>query len=325
MLRLGLVFLILMMALGGVVAYGVDRFQKPGPYGEAVTLIIPRGEGVGAIARRLEVAGVLESGPFFHVVVRLSGNDRGLRAGEYAFPPFASPAEVMEILRDGTTVLRKFTVAEGLATAHVLALLDGVEGLEGEIADGPVPPEGALLPETYAYSWGETKQSLIVRMRRAMTKTLGRLWDGRAEGLPLASPHDALVLASLIEKETALAEERPRVAAVFLNRLKRGMRLQSDPTVVYALSRGRGSLGRPLTRADLKIDDPYNTYRMRGIPPGPIANPGRAAIAAVLRPLVTDELYFVADGSGGHLFARSLKEHQRNVRRFRRLRNEKRP
>jgi len=325
MLRLGLVFLILMMALGGVVAYGIDRFQQPGPYGKAVTLVIPRGEGVGAIARRLEVAKVLESGAFFHVAVRLSGNDRALRAGEYAFPPFASPADVMKILRDGAAVLRKFTVAEGLTTAHVLALLDGAAGLEGEIADGRAPLEGALLPETYAYSWGETKQALIARMGRAMTKTLDELWAGRVAGLPLASPHDALVLASLIEKETAVAEERPRIAAVFLNRLKRGMRLQSDPTVVYALVRGQGKLDRPLTRADLKTDDPYNTYRVRGIPPGPIANPGRAAIAAVLQPLVTDELYFVADGRGGHVFARSLKEHQRNVRRFRRLRKEKRP
>ena len=226
---------------------------------------------------------------------------------------------------DDAAVLRNFTVAEGLTTAQVLALLDGAEGLEGRIVDASLLLEGAFLPETYAYSWGETKQSLVARMRHAMTETLDELWAGRAEGLPLASPHAALVLASMVEKETALAEERPRVAAVFFNRLRRGMRLQSDPTVVYALLHGKGSLVRPLTLADLKIDDPYNTYRVRGIPPGPIANPGRAAIAAVLRPLVTDELYFVADGSGGHVFARSLKEHQRNVRRLRRLRKEKRP
>ncbi len=322
MLRLGLVFLILMMALGGIAAYGVDRFHQPGLQGASVTLVMPRGEGVGAMTRRLEAAGTLENGFLFRLGVRLSGNDRALKAGEYVFPPFASPAEVMTILIEGATVQRRLTVAEGLTTAQVLALLKAAEGLEGEVAEAPA--EGALLPETYAFSWGDTKAALIARMRGAMAATLAELWSRRAAGLPLATPEDALVLASLVEKETALAEERPRVAAVFLNRLKRGMRLQSDPTVVYALARRKGNLEQPLdrllTRADLEIKDTYNTYHARGLPPGPIANPGRAAIEAVLQPLVTDELYFVADGSGGHAFARSLKEHRRNVRRLRRLR-----
>lgn len=322
MLRLGLAFLILMMALGGVAAYGVDRFHRPGLNGEAVTLVIPRGEGVAAMTRRFKAAGILENGFLFRLGVRLSGTDRVLKAGEYAFPPFASPAALMEILKAGETVQRKFTLAEGLTTAQVLALLETAEGLEGRIPD--LPPEGAFLPETYAYVWGETKAALIARMRGAMTRTLGELWDGRKAGLPLVSPQEALILASLVEKETALAEERPRVAAVFLNRLKRGMRLQADPTVVYALLRRQGNLARPLdralTRADLEMDDPYNTYRVAGMPPGPIANPGRAAIAAVLQPVVTDELYFVADGNGGHLFARSLKAHLKNVRCFRRSR-----
>lgn len=318
LLRAGLVFLIVVLALGGVFAYGVERFHEPGPLTGPATLIIPKGEGVGAMARRLEAAGILENGFLFRIGVQLSGNDRALRAGEYEFPAQVSPHEVMEALVRGEMVHRRLTVAEGLTTASVVALIAAAEGLEGEITE--MPSEGALLPETYTYVWGETRDSMIVQMRRAMEETLRDLWAGRAEGLPLDTPEEGLILASIVERETAIPEERPRVAAVFLNRLKRGMRLQSDPTVVYALSKGEGSLDRPLTQADLDTEDPYNTYRIQGFPPGPIANPGRAAIEAVMHPLETDELYFVADGSGGHVFARTLKEHRKNVRRWKQLR-----
>ncbi|MCE2510185.1 MAG: endolytic transglycosylase MltG [Alphaproteobacteria bacterium] len=316
LLRAGLILLILVLALGGVVAYGIDRFHQPGPLREPVRLLIPKGEGMAAVTRRLEAAGVLGNGFLFRLGVRLSGEDRALRAGEYAFPAFVSPHGVMDTLVRGEAVLRRLTVAEGLTTAAVLALIREAEGLEGAITASP--PEGTLLPETYAYVWGETRDSMIARMQRAMAETLASSWAARAEGLPLDSAQEALILASIVERETALPEERPRIAAVFLNRLKRGMRLQSDPTVVYALSK-EGRLDRPLTQADLETDDPYNTYRVRGFPPGPIANPGRAAIEAVMRPLETDELYFVADGSGGHVFARTLKEHRKNVRRWKRL------
>ena len=280
LLRAGLILLILVLALGGVFAYGVERFHEPGPLAEPVTLIVPKGEGVGAIARRLEAAGVLENGFLFRIGLRLSGNDRALRAGEYEFPAQVSFREAMEILVRGEMVRRKLTVAEGLTMANVVALVQAAEGLEGEITE--MPSEGELLPETYTYVWGETRDSMIAQMRRAMGETLHDLWAARAEGLPLDSPEEALILASIVERETAIPEERPRIAAVFLNRLKRGMRLQSDPTVVYALSKGEGGLDRPLTQADLDTEDPYNTYRVQGFPPGPIANPGRAAIAACL-------------------------------------------
>ncbi len=318
LLRLGLILVILTLALGGIVAYGVHRFHQPGPLDEPLVLLIPRGEGVAAIAKRLEAADVVGHALLFRLGVRLSGNDRALRAGEYAFPAFVSTHEAMTILIEGETVLRKLTVPEGLTTAEVMTVLGGAEGLEGELQTPLL--EGELLPETYAYTWGETRESLVLRMQKAMAETLLTLWEGRDEGLPFATPLEALTLASLIEKETAVPEERSRIAAVFLNRLKRGMRLQSDPTVVYALTKGSGALGRPLATADLETSHPYNTYRVEGLPPGPIANPGRAAIEAAFHPLATDELYFVADGNGGHVFARTLAEHRKNVRRWQRIR-----
>ena len=198
-------------------------------------------------------------------------------------------------------------------------MLAATPALAGEMA--PVPAEGSLLPETYHYGRGDRRAALIARMAAAMDETLAELWQGRAEGLPFDSPPAAMVLASIVEKETGLAAERRHVAGVFVNRLRRGMRLQSDPTVIYGLTGGAGPLGRPLTRADLETDHPYNTYRIDGLPPHPIANPGREAIAAVLDPLPTGDLYFVADGSGGHVFAPTLDEHNRNVANWRRARD----
>ncbi|HUN52564.1 MAG TPA: endolytic transglycosylase MltG, partial [Candidatus Sulfotelmatobacter sp.] len=184
--------------------------------------------------------------------------------------------------------------------------------------DLPVPPpaEGSLLPETYNYSWGDSRAGMLARMAKAMRETLAHLWAGRAPDLPYATPEAALILASIVEKETGVPAERPLVAGVFVNRLRLGMKLQSDPTVDYALSGGKGPLGRELTRADLDTASPYNTYRVDGLPPGPIANPGRAAIAAVMRPAPTKDLYFVADGSGGHAFSQTLAEHNKNVERW---------
>ena len=212
---------------------------------------------------------------------------------------------------------------EGLTVAEVLALVGGAEGLAGE-ADGALA-EGALLPETYNYSWGDDRGDLVDRMAAAMDAALAELWEGRADELPFDTPEEALVLASIVEKETGIAGERARVAAVFVNRLRRGMRLQSDPTVVYALTEGSGALGRQLIRDDLAVQHPYNTYVHAGLPPGPIANPGRASIAAALDPAVSGDLYFVADGSGGHAFAPTLAQHNRNVARWRRLRRNNAP
>ena len=197
-----------------------------------------------------------------------------------------------------------------------------MDGLTGTIDARPL--EGALLPETYHYSWGDGRPELIARMRRNMAQVLAELWPGRQSDLPLKTPGEALILASIVEKETAIATERRRVAAVFVNRLRRGMRLQSDPTVVYGVTGGTGRLARALNRQDLAKPTLYNTYRIDGLPPTPIANPGRASIEAVLNPLTTAELYFVADGSGGHAFAKTLAEHNKNVRRWRRLRTKAR-
>ncbi len=303
-----------LIALGAVAAWAVDRYVSPGPLKEPATLIIPRGIGVDGIARRLAEAGVIDNRLLFTLAARLGG-DRALQAGEYAFAPGMSARGVMELLRSGRTVVRRLTIAEGLTTAQVLDGLRSADGLEETVS--PIPGEGELLPETYHYSYGHDRNRLIERMRRAMDETLVELWATRAPGLPFDTPREALVLASIVEKETAVPEERARIAAVFINRLRRGMRLQSDPTVVYALTDGERPLDRPLGHADLEIDSPYNTYVVDGLPPGPICNPGRASIRAVLNPLETDELYFVADGSGGHVFSRTLEEHNRNVRRWR--------
>ena len=214
-------------------------------------------------------------------------------------------------------MVRRLTVAEGLTTFDVLARLGATEGLKGLAPQGL--GEGQLLPETYHFSYGDARADIVRRMRAAMTSAVERLWAARVPDLPLNSPAEALILASIIEKETGLAEERARVASVFINRLRAGMRLQSDPTVVYALTHGQGKLGRRLTRTDLRDQSLYNTYVHKGLPPGPIANPGIAAIAAALNPARSGDLYFVADGSGGHVFARTLAAHNRNVRRWRKL------
>ncbi|HXV23539.1 MAG TPA: endolytic transglycosylase MltG [Alphaproteobacteria bacterium] len=321
--------LILLVGAAGAVAAGWawQRFTGPGPLAQERTVVVERGSGVNAIARQLAEAGVLPDPWTFRIGTRLFGEGRLLKAGEYRFEAHISPQAVLEKLAAGDVVQRQVTVPEGLTTAQVIELLAAVDGLTGEI--GAPRPEGELLPETYAYTLGDSREELIGRMRSGMDAVLAELWPKRAAGLPLKSPEEAVTLASIVEKETGVAAERPRVAAVFVNRLTRGMPLQSDPTVIYALTDGKsasvangeGILGRKLTRADLDADHPYNTYRIPGLPPGPIANPGRASLEAVLNPPATKELYFVADGSGGHAFAATLEEHNRNVARWRKLQN----
>lgn len=311
--RVALAAAVLLLAAAGAAAWWASLFYGGGPLKEERLVLLEPGAGVGGIARRLEEAGVIESGLAFEIGAALSGES--LKAGEYLFSPGISAVEALEKIRRGEVYLRRLTVPEGLTTAQALALVAEATGLTGPLPDKV--PEGALLPETYTYTYGESRQAMVERMREAMAHLLAELWLGRAPELPLDSPEEAVILASIVEKETGLAEERARVAAVFLNRLTRGMPLQSDPTVVYALTEGEGPLGRPLTRADLGIDSPYNSYRVPGLPPTAIANPGRAALEAVLHPLATDELYFVATGDGGHVFSRTLEEHNANVRRYR--------
>ncbi len=316
--RLLAVPVISVLSFGG---WATANFYGKGPNADETTVVLPRGAGVSKIAKTLDEAGVISSPFVFRSGVRITGNSRGLKAGEYLIPGRTSPRGVMDLLLAGRTVLHRLTIAEGLTVAEVFATVHAAEGLDGEVEDRP--PEGALLPETYYFSRGDSRADLLTRMGEAMHETLNKLWSGRAEGLPFDSPEEALALASIVEKETGVSAERARVAAVFINRLRRGMRLQSDPTVVYSLTQGAAPLGRALTRRDLRTKHPYNTYVNGGLPPGPIANPGRAAIEAVLHPLETEELYFVADGNGGHAFAKTLREHQRNVASWRKVQREK--
>ena len=300
--------------LGGLGAWQARRITTaPGPLAEERAVVVPRG-GAEGIARTLAAAGIIDDPRAFALAAWWTqAGGRPLRAAEFSFPAHASLAEVLRILREARPVQRRLTIPEGFTARQILALLERTEGLVGDV---PPIEEGALLPETYAFQWGDSRAGIVRRAEAAMAQALAEAWERRAEGLPLATPREALVLAAIVERETGVPEERARIAAVFLNRLRRGMPLQSDPTVIYAVAAG-GPFERAITRADLERDSPFNTYRVRGLPPAPIAAPGREALIAVTRPASTDDLYFVATGDGGHAFARTLEEHNRNVARWR--------
>jgi len=300
--------------------YGLDRFEQPGPLEADTIVLVPRGAGVEQISRRLGAEGVIDDPFIFRIGVWLSGATRELQAGEYLFLIGTSMRGVMEVLRAGKPFIRRLTLPEGLTSAEAAVLINTAEALDGDVTE--LPAEGSLLPETYHYIRGDSRPELVRRMQRSLEETLDELWPKRAEGLPLADKREAMILASIVEKETGIPEERPRVASVFVNRLRAGMRLQSDPTVAYGITDGSGPLGRALTRQDLQTPSPYNTYLNDGLPPGPISNPGRAAIEAVLNPADTKYLYFVASGNGGHAFAKTLDEHNRNVEQWRKVRQE---
>jgi UPF0755 protein len=309
--------LLLLAAASGVWVF--FHFSAEGPLKKRVSVIIEKGYSINAISKTLKQASVIERPLVFRIAARFFDSNRALKAGEYSFSQSVSPKEVLQLLKSGKTIIRKITLAEGLTSTEIMDLVNNTEGLQGSILQ--TPKEGTLLPETYHYSFGDSRQGIIRRMQVELRHLVDSLWRKRDSGLPLLSSNEAIVLASIVERETALPDERSRIAAVFINRLKKGMRLQSDPTVIYGLTKGARTLGRRLTRGDLKSLTAYNTYIIRRLPPSPIANPGSASLKAVLHPDQTNELYFVADGKGGHFFAVSLKDHNRNVARWRKIQN----
>lgn len=304
---------LLLLFLAGAALYAFRFYDAPGPLPVANVVLVPRG-GLDQVGESLAQEGVVQSAFALRVAALVTRGQGAIHAGELEFPAAASLRQVLEVLRTARPVQHRLTIPEGLTAAQVAVLLDRAPALEGDPA---VPEEGRLLPETYAYERGTPRATLVERGRIAMDRALERNWAARSQAVPLDTPHDALILASIVERETAKPEERPRVAAVFLNRLRHRMKLQSDPTVVYGASGGTGVLEHGLTKADLERADPYNTYKIAGLPPGPISMPGLGSLRAVTQPAETDDLFFVADGSGGHVFARTLEEHQRNVARWR--------
>lgn len=318
----GIVLLVLVGLLAALTGFAWREATGQGPAIKPVTLILARGSSLSVIASDLARAGAIRHAWVFEAAALARRQASELKAGEYRFPAHATILAILEQLREGRVVVHRLTIPEGTTIAEAMRLLQSAYGLSGPLP--PTPPEGSILPETYDYTYGMSRSAMLARMERALKKLLAILWTGRQKGLPLASPEQAVILASIVEKETALAPERAHIAGVFYNRLARGMRLQSDPTVAYGLTLGRHPLGRLLTDADLKSDTPYNTYRIAGLPPGPIDDPGRASLEAVLNPLATPDLYFVANGTGGHAFATTLAAHERNVRAWRKIESESR-
>ncbi|MDX1738217.1 MAG: endolytic transglycosylase MltG [Alphaproteobacteria bacterium] len=318
----GILIGVALLGAGGAYFWFENKVVAPGPYDEAKTLVIEKGQGVRQIALNLENEGLVEDHRLVLLQARISEVHRDLKAGEYEFAPAMSIVEILEHLRSNNTVSRSVTIPEGLTNREIIEILYGEEALSGDI--GMLGTEGMVLPETYHFSLGDTRAQIVERMKASLQQLKEEIFTAQSlENLPLKSWTEVLILASIVEKETAVPAERPKVASVFINRLRKGMRLQSDPTVIYALTKGERELGRPLTRADWKVQDPYNTYYTDRLPPGPIANPGRDSIIAVLKPEKTEYLYFVANGDGGHAFAKNLKDHNRNVAAWRRVKKSK--
>ncbi|WP_306302729.1 endolytic transglycosylase MltG [Aureimonas frigidaquae] len=310
--------LLVIAVLGGAAAFywGKFQFERRGPLTQEATFMVSRGGGLSSIADGLEAAGIVSNALIFQAGVRMSGAAGQLKAGEYAFAPGTSMQGVMEKLESGRSIMHSVTIPEGWTVAQIYARLEGDETLVGNLP--PMPAEGTLLPETYTFTRGTSRGEIVSQMAAAQARLVDEIWAGRTEGLPVETKDEFVTLASIVERETGVDAERPHVASVFVNRLRQGMRLQSDPTFIYGIWGGAGKpSGEPLRRSHIQSNTPYNTYVINGLPPGPIANPGRAALEAVAHPLDTDDLYFVADGTGGHAFAPSLAEHNRNVARYR--------
>ena len=312
--------IMLVILAGGLVLYfGRQAFNEPGPSANGDTFMVKQNSGVQDIADQLERRGLISDARVFRLGVRVYGNDSALKAGEYAIKPQASMRDIMELLKSGKSVMYSLTIPEGLTVEQALERIAEQEALSGDMPK-TAPVEGSLATDTLRFTRGATRQQMIDKLLADQKKLVEDVWQRRAPDLPLASIDDFVTLASIVEKETGRGDERSRVAAVFLNRLAKGMRLQSDPTIIYGLFGGKGKpADRPIYQSDIQKPTPYNTYLINGLPPTPIANPGRAALEAVANPSKTDDLYFVADGTGGHVFASTLEEHNQNVARYRAL------
>ncbi|TZG25008.1 endolytic transglycosylase MltG [Sphingomonas montanisoli] len=320
MIRRLLAVLLLLAVVGGGAALWISRdWWGRGPAKAPVTVQVEKGGTLASAARALEKAGAIRSTTNFLRFARRFGPDRAIRAGEFEIPAEASGAEILEILQNGKPIQHLVTVPEGMPSILVFDRLNAEKDLTGTIA---VPAEGSILPDSYSFERGEPRAAVLARMQAAMREALAEEWKERRPSTVAKSPQQTIILASIVEKETALASERPMVAAVYSNRVRKGMKLQADPTVIYPITKGK-PLGRRIRRSELNAVNGYNTYASPGLPIGPIANPGRASIAAVLNPAKSPALYFVASGKGGHVFATTLAEHNANVQKFYALRRAK--
>ena len=309
------VLVLISVVVGGALYVGRQRFETPGPLTADKVVNIPRGLGIRDIADLLQREGVIDQ-PWVFIGGVMALKARGdLKHGEYQFAKGASLADVVTTIVDNKVVQHSLTIPEGLTSEQIVAKLLETATLSGQIKE--IPREGTLLPETYKFTRGMTREQIIQRMQQAHRHLLQEVWEHRMPDLPIKTPEQLVILASIVEKETGRPDERSRVASVFVNRLKSKMRLQSDPTIIYGLTGGKGSLGRPIMKSEIEQPTPYNTYAIDGLPPGPIANPGRASLEAAANPARTKDLYFVADGTGGHVFSETYEQHQKNVARLR--------
>ena len=310
-------FFIGIAVVGGGILYSSHYFEAPGPLAAQKIVVIPPGTSFRAVATKLEAEGVIKYPKLFTLLVFLRNEQGKLKAGEYQFEAGISPHGAETKMVDGKAIIHSVTVPEGLTVADAVVILQREPALAGDIK--ALPPEGSLMPETYFFLRGDTRAVVLKRMQDKGRQALTEAWSKRVEGLPYQTPEEALTLSSIVEKETGKVEERPQIAEVFLNRLRKGIPLQSDPTTIYGLYKETGAMRLTLSHADLEHPTPYNTYTIAGLPPAPICNPGKAAIEAVLHPATSEALYFVADGTGGHRFAKTLEEHNRNVAYYRSL------
>ncbi len=309
------IFVLLAVVAGVALFIGKERFEEPGPLPQDRIVNIPHGSGMRDIADVLTREGVIDQPWVFIGGVLVLKAREDLKAGEYQFKAHSSLRDVVATIVEGKVVPHQVSIPEGLTSEQIVARLLADNVLTGDIKE--IPSEGSLLPDTYNFTRGVTREQMIQRMQQAQQRVIQEIWDHRSPDLPLGTPGQLVILASLVEKETGKSDERSRVAAVFVNRLKLNMRLQSDPTIIYGLVGGKGTLGRPIMKSEITQPTPYNTYVINGLPPGPITNPGRASLEAAANPARTRELYFVADGTGGHVFAETYEQQGKNVARLR--------